>query len=216
MWKWGIRKEGGEMMRLVYLGLVVLLLAFTPSTGFCGLCVNEIMGDPASDWDGDGGYNYRDDEWVELYNSGPGHVDLGEYALSDDGGLWTYGFEDGEVLSVGEAVVIYGSQALLWQQGHDQPSYGFSMSNDGDTVILWQVAGGDTTFNTYEADDDRSTGRNPDGIGDWEIFDALNPYNGTTPPLGNGLPPTPGVPNVGDPPAEVVAGTWGEVKSLFR
>jgi hypothetical protein len=97
------------------------------------------------------------------------------------------------------------------------------MSNDGDTVVLWQVAGGDTllvdthTFNTYEADDDRSTGRNPDGIGAWEIYDALNPYNGSTPPLGNGLAPTPGWPNSGDPPQTSLEDTsWGAVKTLFR
>ncbi len=211
------------MVRKLYLVVAVLALIASPSVGHCGLCVNEIMADPASDWDGDGVYNFVDDEWVELYNSGPGHVDLGEYALSDDAGLWTYGFDEGQGLAVGEALVIYGSQSKAWQAEQDLPQYGFKMSNDGDTVVLWQVAGGDTllvdshTFNTYEADDDRATGRNPDGIGDWEIFDSLNPYSGTTPPPGNGLAPTPGLPNVGDPPpVEIEKATWGEVKSLFR
>jgi len=186
------------------------------------LCINEIMADPASDWDGDGAYDYKDDEWVELYNPGPGHVNLGEFALSDDDGLWTYGFEDGDVLAAGEAIVIYGSQSVAWQQEHGFPAYGFKMSNDGDTVILWQVAGGDTvlvdshTFNTYEADDDRSTGRYPDGTGEWQIFDALNPYGGSTPPLGNGLQPTPGLANVGGQPGEVERCTWSVLKSLFK
>lgn len=210
------------MVRIFAFAVVVALAFLAPTDGFAGICVNEIMADPASDWDGDGEYDYRDDEWVELYNAGPGHVDLHEFALSDDGGLWTYGFEEGQDLVVGEAIVIYGSQSLEWQVQNGHPSYGFRMSNDGDTVILWQVAGSDTllvdthTFNTYEADDDRSTGRNPDGIGDWEIFDALNPYSGSTPPLGNGLPPTPGLPNVGDPPVAVDRSSWGQVKSLFR
>ncbi len=199
------------------LGVVVI-----PVPAGAGLCVNEIMADPASDWDGDGTYNYRDDEWVEVYNAGPGHVELSEYLLSDETGLWTFGFEPGDVLSVGEARVIYGSESVAWQQSHGHSSYGFKMSNDGDTVILWQVAGSDTlladshTFNTYEADDDRSTGRNPDGIGDWEIFDALNPYGGSTPPPGNGLEPTPGLPNVGDPPVPVRSASWGAMKSLFE
>ncbi len=97
------------------------------------------------------------------------------------------------------------------------------MSNSGDTVILWQAAADDTllvdthTFNTYEADDDRSTGRSPDGIGDWELFDALNPYGGATPPPGNGVAPTPGVPNSGDPPPSAVGDvSWGMMKSLFQ
>jgi hypothetical protein len=205
----------------IVLGAVALLLV--PAAGYASLCVNEIMADPASDWDGDGDYDYKDDEWVELYNSGPGHVDLHEYGLSDDQELWTYGFEEGDVLAVGEAIVIYGSESVVWQQAHGYSTYGFRMSNDGDVVILWQFTGTDTllvdthTFNTYEADDDRSTGRNPDGVGEWEIFDALNPYGGSTPPLGNGLEPTPGLPNTEDPPpVPVQRGTWGQVKGLFR
>jgi len=205
----------------IVLGAVALLLV--PAAGYASLCVNEIMADPASDWDGDGDYDYKDDEWVELYNSGPGHVDLHEYGLSDDEEFWTYGFEEGDVLAVGEAIVIYGSESVVWQQAHGYSSYGFRMSNDGDVVILWQFTDTDTllvdthTFNTYEADDDRSTGRNPDGVGEWEIFDALNPYGGTTPPLGNGLEPTPGLPNSGEePPVPVQRGTWGQVKGLFQ
>lgn len=203
--------------------IAVLLCAWVwPGTAGAGLCINEIMADPASDWDGSGTYSYRDDEWIEIYNSGPGHIELHEYLLADDSGLLTFGFEEGEVLAVGEARVIYGSQSVAWQQAHGQSQYGFKLGNDGDTPILWQLAGGDTllvdshTYNTYEADDDRSTGRNPDGIGDWEIFDALNPYTGSTLPLGNGHAPTPGVPNAGDPPpVPIQSVTWGGVKAQF-
>jgi hypothetical protein len=207
-----------SMLIAVLVGVWLLL----PAGAQAGLCLNEIMADPASDWDGSGAYSSRDDEWIEVYNSGPGHVDLHEYLLSDDSGLLTFGFEAGDVLAVGEARVIYGSQSVAWQQGHGQPSYGLRLGNDGDTAILWQLAGGDTlmvdshTFNTYEAEDDRSTGRNPDGVGVWEIFDALNPYTGSTPPPGNGLAPTPGTPNVGDPPpVGAEAFTWGRVKARF-
>jgi hypothetical protein len=209
-------------MRKAMLIAVLVGVWLPPGTASAGLCINEIMADPASDWDGSGAYSYRDDEWIEIYNSGPGHIELHEYLLSDDSGLLTYGFEAGDVLAVGEARVIYGSQSVAWQQTHGQSSYGFKLGNDGDTQILWQLAGGDTlmvdshTFNTYEADDDRSTGRNPDGIGDWEIFDALNPYTGTTPPLGNDLAPTPGEPNMGDPPPVTLEDvTWGSVKARF-
>ncbi|MCK4412012.1 MAG: lamin tail domain-containing protein [Candidatus Eisenbacteria sp.] len=203
--------------------LVIACLLAAPAAAEAALCLNEIMADPATDWDGDGVYDYREDEWVELYNSGPGHINLGEYALSDDGGLWTYGFEDGDALRVGEALAIYGSQSLMWQSENSHPRYGFQMSNDGDAVVLWQIAGGDTvlvdvhTFNTYEADDDRSTGRNPDGIGMWEIYDGLNPYGGTQPPFGNDLAPTPGLPNSGDPPpVPIDEDSWGGVKGVFR
>jgi len=206
---------------LPFLLPVVLALAL-PSLAAASLALNEIMADPDSDWDGDGEYDYKDDEWVELYNCGPEAIDLEPYRLSDDEGLWTYGFESGATLAPGEALVIYGSQSVLWQQDHAQPQYGFKMSNDGDTVILWEFTADDTllvdthTFNTYEAEDDRSTGRNPDGIGAWEIFDALNPYSGSTPPYGNDLGPTPGYPNFGDPPVAAGQTTWGRMKGLFR
>jgi hypothetical protein len=211
------------MPKRFFVLLALLAVALTPSIAWCGLCVNEIMADPATDWDGDGSYSSVNDEWVELYNSGPAHVNLGEFELSDDTGYLTYGFNDGDDLGVGEAIVIYGSMSKQWQAGHGVAQYGFRLGNDGDTVILRQIAGGDTllvdshTFNTFEAEDDRSTGREPDGIGSWRIFDALNPYTGPTPPPGNGLAPTPGRPNAGDPPpVEAAPPTWGEVKSLFR
>jgi len=199
-----------------------ILLAALCATGQAAPCLNEIMADPASDWDGNGAYHSRDDEWVELYNPGPAHVDLSEYALADETGLWTCGFAAGDILGVGEARVIYGSQSVQWQEANGISMYGFRMSNEGDGVFLWQVAGGDTllvdmhAFNTYEAEDDRSTGRNPDGTGPWQIYDALNPYTGTTEPLGNGLAPTPGLPNSGEPPAVPIAEpSWGEVKWIY-
>ena len=78
------------MVRLVAMGFALLTVALFPVVGHCTLSINEIMADPATDWDGDGEYNYRDDEWVELYNAGPGHVNLGEFALSEGRGRnWT-------------------------------------------------------------------------------------------------------------------------------
>jgi hypothetical protein len=210
------------MFRVLGVGLALVIGMLWAGDALAGLCLNEIMADPASDWDGDGTYHFRDDEWVELYNDGPDAVDLGDFGLSNDGGLWTYGFEAGDILGSGEARVIFGSQSVVWQAAHGHHQYGFRMSNDGDTVLLWEFAAGDTllvdsySFNTYEADDDRSTGRNPDGIGEWEIFDALNPYSGGTPPPGNGLPPSPGWPNAGEPPVRLDACTWGSVKGLFH
>ncbi len=217
------RRRGIAGAQMVAAVVALLGAALFPTIALAAPCLNEMMGDPASDWDGDGSYNYRNDEWVEIYNPGPGHVDLSEYALSDNEGLWTYRWPAGADLAVGEAAVVYGSQSLLWQESAGESQYGFNMSNDGDTVMLWQVAGGDTvlvdmhTFTTQEAEDDRSGGRNPDGIGAWEIFDGLNPYGGTTPPLGNGLDPTPGLPNSGTPPpVPVIESSWGEVKHLFE
>jgi hypothetical protein len=200
-----------------FLALVFVLGSAQPA--LCGLSINELMADPDSDWDGDGAYDYRDDEWVEVYNDGPGDVDLSSYLLGDAEGLLTYSFSG--VLSEGEALVVYGSQSQAWQSENGVSSLGFNMSNDGDTVMLFQVVGVDTlivdshTYLSHEADNDRSTGRNPDGTGGWELFDELNPYGGDTPPLGNGLPPTPGLPNTSEP-VVTRSTTWGAIKSLYR
>ncbi len=207
-------------MRLVILTIVGCIAAgVSAQPGSCGPVLNEIMADPASDWDGSGAYSFRDDEWIELYNPGPGSLTLDGYLLGDENRQPVFGFSG--ALEAGRQRVVYGSEAVVYQQGHGLGVYGLRMGNDGDTVTLLQVVGADTilvdtyAYNTYEAEDDRSTGRRPDGSTTWEIFDLLNPYTGTTPPLGNGLAPTPGLPNSGDQ-VEVVDSTWGKVRALYR
>jgi hypothetical protein len=72
------------------------------------------------------------------------------------------------------------------------------------------------TYLNHEAEDDRSSGRMPDGAATWQLFDALNPYSGTANPLGNGLPPTPGTPNAGgSPPVPACEANWGQIKALY-
>jgi len=206
------------MKKFWILLLPCLLAASVPSLGTCGPLLNEMMADPASDWDGDGSYSYRNDEWVEIVNPGPGSLSLDGYLLTDEVGGPVYGFSGS--LAEGAVLVVYGSDACEWETAHGEASTGLRLGNDGDTVILKQVVGSDTltvdayTYNTQEAEDDRSSGRRPDGGPVWEMFDALNPYGGSTPPLGNGLPPTPGESN-GSSPTPARDGTWGRIKSLY-
>ena len=187
--------------------------------GSCGAVLNEVMADPAQDWDGDGSYNYRDDEWLEIYNPGPGGLDLDGTMIGDGDG--TPLFVLGGSLEAGERRVVYGSEAVAFQQENGWSVYGLRLGNDGDTVTLLEAVDGDTllidsyTFANHEAEDDRSSGRSPDGSSDWELYDQLNPYSGDTPPLGNGLPPTPGGPN-GEEVVPVLKTTWGAVRALYR
>jgi hypothetical protein len=170
-----------------------------PLPGSCGPVLNEILADPANDWDGDSSYSFRDDEWVEIYNPGPGDLDLTGVAIGDGDGIPLM-MLDGTLPEEGHRVV-YGSEAYAFQQANGWSAYGLRLGNDGDTVTLLHIVEPDTllidayTYLTHEADDDRSSGRHPDGSGTWELFDALNPYTGTDSPAGNGLPPTPGGPN---------------------
>lgn len=209
------------MRILVCAVLGCMALGGTATDGSCGPALNEMMADPASDWDGSGVYSTRDDEWVEIYNPGTGSLTLDGYLIGDELGNPVYGFSG--TLDAGTCKVVYGSDAVAWQQSHGISIVGLRLGNDGDTVTLLYAAGPDTTladsytYNTYEAEDDRSSGRMPDGTGAWQLFDQLNPYTGQTPPLGNGLPPTPGLPNGETPPPVAFRETtWGMVRALYR
>lgn len=207
------------MRWMILFALALLTTAAHPGSGTCGALLNEVMADPASDWDGDGAYNYEDDEWVEIYNPGPEPLDLAGWFLGDQNGGFVYGFAG--TVDPGDVRVVYGSEAEAWEAENGQSTTGLRLGNDGDTVTLWQVVGEDTllidsyTYETWEAEDDRASGRRPDGGADWEIFDALNPYGGDNPPPGNGLPPTPGSRN-DESPVPAAQGTWGRVKALYR
>ncbi|MBN1504745.1 MAG: lamin tail domain-containing protein [Candidatus Eisenbacteria bacterium] len=203
---------------ILHVLVVVLFLAL--SAGFCSaqLVINEILASPSIDWNGDGGYTYRDDEWVEVYNNTEGPIVLDGYRLADAETTWRYGFSG--VLPARGYLVVYGSDSYAWEKAHAYPAYGLSLSNTGDAVQLWQFVGvesvqvGCYAYGKNAAGTDRSVGRKPDGVEDWYIFDALNPYTGTTPPVGTGCPPSPGTANGCTTPVE--GETWGRIKTLFK
>jgi hypothetical protein len=207
------------MRILLYLLLGCVVVGGSAEPASCGPVLNEMMADPARDWDGNGTYSSRDDEWVEIYNPGPGSLTLDGYLIGDETQSPLYGFSG--TLAAGGHKVVYGSDAVAYQQAHGLGVYGLRLGNDGDTETLLHVVGTDTllidsyTYNTYEAEDDRSSGRRPDGSSTWQIFDGLNPYTGTTPPVGNGLLPTPGGSN-GGTPVPALAATWGTIRAVYR
>lgn len=203
------------------LGVGLLLggaLASIPAQACRGqVLINEILADPASDWDGDGTYQFRNDEWVEVVNAGAAVVDLQGLYLSDESGTFHFGFSGS--LEPGGIRVVLGSDSAAWESAQGASTVGLSLNNSGDTVKLFHVSGPDTvlvdayTYGSHEALDERSTGRLPDGGSGWAVFDALNPYSGETEPLGTGCAPTPGGPN--GCPLPVHSLTWGQVKGLF-
>jgi len=101
-------------MRKAFLILVSILCTLPVHTMLCApagaqVVINEILADPARDWDGDGGYNFRNDEWIEIINLGDAAVDLSAYLLADgdDGPAFRYGFSG--LLTPGEVLVVFGS-----------------------------------------------------------------------------------------------------------
>jgi hypothetical protein len=160
----------------------------------------------------------RDDEWIEVVNTAAEALDLSAYLLTDSDRLPRYAFSG--TLAPGERRLVFGRQSYDWEKAYGYPAYGLSLANTGDTVMLWQVAGAETllvdayAYQSHEAAADRAVGRRPDG-GPWVLFDGLNPYVGTTPPLGTGCTPTPGLANVCDD-TPTRNPTWGRLKALYR
>ena len=116
----------------------ILLLCGMVAAGVpagAGLIINEVLGDPASDWDGDGAVDFMNDEWVEVLNNGSEALDLAEYWLRDGLGDLPHLHLDG-ILNPGEAKVYYGSDAVAWQLANGAGATGFSLNNGGDTVDL--------------------------------------------------------------------------------
>jgi len=196
-----------------------LLFLSAPGVATCGPLLNEIMADPARDWDGDGAYSYRGDEWVEIVNPGGAPLPLEGYFLTDDAGEPVYGFAG--TLAPNSVLVIYGSESVAWEGLHGESATGLRLGNDGDTLFLRQVLDGDTlvvdayTYASHEAEDDRSSGRWPDGGPVWALFDGLNSYGGDAAPAGTGVNPSPGIPNTGAPPNPTAVERWGRIKALF-
>lgn len=203
------------------LALAILphLPAATSACADSPLRLNEIMAGPARDWDGSGAFSSRDDEWIELMNTGPAPLDLSAFLITDGDTIPRLALSG--ALAAGGRLTVYGKTSYDWERATGHPAFGFSLSNSGDSVLLWQVAGPETllvdhyTYRSHEAAADRAIGRLPEGGGEWALFDGLNPYTGSTPPQGNGCNPTPADENVcGETP--VRAATWGSVKSLYR
>lgn len=202
---------------------VALAAAWLGSVGLAQPCqsqvrINEILADPGIDWNGDGVVSFKDDEWVEIVNAGTSPVTLDDLRLSD-GGTVAFRFGFSGSLAAGAALLVLGSDSVVWETANGLSTVGLSLNNTGDTVRLWQLTGSDTllvdtyTYASHEVLDDRSTGRMPDGTGSWRVFDARNPYAGTTPPLGTGCAPTPGASNACPTPVAPVS--WTRVKALF-
>lgn len=207
------------MKTVAFLFVALCVLTSLAPAGAAQIRLNELIADPASDWDGDGVLDTKLDEWVEVVNTGPDTVDLSSLRLSDaSGGTDTYRFAFSGLLAPGEAVAVYGSDAVAWQASQGITTSGLSLNNGGDTVFLYDVSSGTpveldaVTYVSAVVIDDRAIGRVPSGTGAWAVFDGLNPYSGDVLPA-TGCMPSPG--GAVSCPTPVEETTWGRVKSLY-
>jgi hypothetical protein len=208
-----------RLIPTVFLGLSLQLPAVAgPACASETVRLNEFMAGPARDWDGSGTFSSRDDEWIEIINTGTAAVDLAGFLLTDADSVPRYALSG--TLGAGAVRLVTGKMSFDWEKANAKSAVGFSLSNTGDAVILWKIVGADTvvvdayTFKSHEAAADRAVGREVD-TGAWSLFDALDPYNGTQLPQGNHCAPTPGALNqCTTTPAR--ASSWGRVKTIYR
>lgn len=203
------------------LGMVATLMPeamFAAAPGSSPVLLNEIMADPNRDWDGDGVYSFKDDEWVEIINVSDAPVVLDGYRLAGADTAWRYEFSG--VLNPGRVQVVYGSQSTAWEAANGEAQFGLRLSNSGGSLLLWKLEATDTVlvdcyaYQDHEAEDDRSTGRAPDGAAEWRVMDGLNPHAGSELPSGTGCAPSPG--GLISCPTPVESSTWGRIKDLYK
>jgi hypothetical protein len=200
--------------------LFLLSIALVPRSAAAApdVRLSELMAGPARDWDGNGAFSSRDDEWLEIVNGGATTADLTPYFVTDGDSIPRFRFTG--TLAPGAVLLVTGAASVAWEQATGHPVFGLSLANSGDKVLLWKVTGSDTTlvdsyaYKAHEAAADRAVGRTPDG-NEWKLEDGLNPYTGTTSPIGTGCAPTPGALNDRGVVA-VSRETWGRLKSLYR
>ncbi|MGE5191145.1 MAG: PA14 domain-containing protein, partial [Deltaproteobacteria bacterium] len=80
----------------------------TPTMPATGLRLSEILSNPRDiDWDGNSVPNARD-QWIEIYNAGPGAVDLTGWSLDDaKGGSNPFRFQQPTLLAPNAYLVLY-------------------------------------------------------------------------------------------------------------
>jgi len=151
---------------LIY--LVSMLLAV--NLAGANVLINEMLANPAKDWNGNGVISGMDDEFIELYNSGNQTVDVSGYVLKDmvfRSSPGEYALANATVIGPGEFLVIFVSKSGVFQ------------GNDKDAITLYDPFGNLVDEMKYDATTvDVSFARIPDG-GEWK----------------NSTAPTPGKPN---------------------
>jgi len=178
---------------------------------------NEVLADPASDWNGDGTVHSRDDEWIEIVNDSETSIDLAGVRIASADTAWRYEFSG--TLAAHTVRVVYGHESYAWEQETGNPAYGLRLSNTGGTITLWRLTESDTLlvdqveYLDAEAEDDRSGGRPASSPDEWLLFDALNPYTGDPPPYPTGCQPSPGLSNQCTLP--VLDESWGLIKEIY-
>ncbi len=171
-------------MRVKMMGIlffVVLFSSVNSSKVNASVFLHEFLADPAADLAGDanndGVRDSYDDEFIEIYNSGPGLVDLSGWRLNDAEET-RHVFASGISIFPGELIVVFGGGNPNLESAHAFiASTGIlRLNNRGDTILLSDADGNLVDFYAYgsEAGNDQSLVRSPERIkGEWVEHTAL-------------------------------------------
>ena len=134
-----------------------------------GVLINEILADPRSDANGDGHYDWLQDEFVELVNAGTESVDLSGWTISDSVKV-RFTFPAGSHLASGGAAVVFGGGKTAAFHNLGTASVFAStaplkLTRNGDAVLLRDADGHVTALVVFgaEASHGRSLVRATDG-----------------------------------------------------
>lgn len=221
----GLRSALGlDARRSLLLGLLVvaaLAHVCVSAASAQPLRICEVLSAPLSDWDGDGEVDTVNDEWVEIVNVTDQVLSLEHHYLRDaTGETYHYGFT-GSLLP-GQARVVTGTHAKIWQASNDAGSSGLSLNNSGDRVELWRDDPAATPILVdviqvppHTAVEDRAVALDL-VTGQYVLHDGLSPYTGSAQPQGNGCPPNPGVAGTCDSEVGIDEESFGRIKADFR
>jgi hypothetical protein len=148
-----------------YLVSLICIFMTVNATG-ANIVINEMLANPASDWNENGDIGGMDDEFVELFNSGKESVDVSGYVIKDTVFRSTQGeykIPNGTTIKPGEFLTIFVSSSSVFQ------------GNDGDCIKLFDSSGNLVDQKEYEATTaDVSFARISDG-GKWQNSTAPTP-----------------------------------------
>jgi hypothetical protein len=113
------------------------------------IIINEVMAHvpdgPEGDTNGDGIRDFKDDEFIELVNTGAGATDISGWSIADKVGI-RFTFPEGTVIPPGKALVVFGGgePKTFADMGGSQvlvASAGLKFNDDGDSLTLARADG---------------------------------------------------------------------------
>ena len=164
-------------MKLITILLSVLALSLvSPAHAAATLVINEFMADNGTTvTDPQGHY----DDWIEIYNAGPGTADLGGMYLTDNPLNPTqWQFPAGTFLGQGSYLLVWADEDVLDSGLHAN----FKLSAGGEEIGLYSTNGvtllDSVSFGSQT--EDVSYGRFPNGDGPWYFMDPPSPNAANT------------------------------------